>query len=103
MDGLADARPTFDRGTLTLALPGGRPLADGRRALRNPAVQDAVDRCYPPNTLVEVVPLPDTGSDRDRQDALERQVLADPAMKRILAALDAQLHRVVPYTDGEEP
>ncbi len=97
---LAKAQARLDRGTLTLSLPGGRKLAEGRRAAKNnPAVVEAVHRYYSDTTSLEVIPLPGTGSDRDRQDALERLVLADPDMQRILRALDAQLHRVVPLTD----
>jgi hypothetical protein len=97
---LAKAQARLDKGTLTLSLPGGRKLAEGRRAAKNnPAVVEAVHRYYSDQTSLEVIPLPGTGSDRDRQDALERMVLADPDMQRILRALDAQLDRVVPLTD----
>lgn len=99
---LADGRAKLDRGTLLISLPGGRPLAEGRRAAKhNPAVEEAVHRYYSESTSLEVIALPDTGSDRDRQDALERQVLADPDYQRIVRALDAQLSRVVPLTDGD--
>ena len=97
---LAKAQARLDKGTLTLSLPGGRKLAEGRRAAKNnPAVVEAVHRYYSDTTSLEVIPLPGTGTDRDRQDALERLVLADPDMQRILRALDAQLDRVVPLTD----
>lgn len=98
---LAEGQPTLDRGILTIALRGGRVLADGRRALRNPALADAVARCYPDRTQVDVIPLAGTGTKKDVQDALERKVLADPDMKRILEALDATLTRVIPLTDGD--
>ncbi|MCB9677538.1 MAG: hypothetical protein H6737_20685 [Alphaproteobacteria bacterium] len=99
---LAEGRVKLDRGTLLISLPGGRKLAEGRRAAKhNPAVEEAVHRYYSETTTLEVIALPDTGSDRDRQDALERQVLADPDIQRIVRALDAQLNRVVPLTDGD--
>jgi len=99
---LATGRARLERGTLIISLPGGRKLAEGRRAAKNnPAVLEAVHKFYAPHTALEVIPLPNTGSDRDRQDALERRVLTDPGIQRIVRALDAQLHRVVPLTDGD--
>ncbi|MCA9568741.1 MAG: hypothetical protein KC656_12905, partial [Myxococcales bacterium] len=98
---LAKGRATLDRGTLTVALHGGRELAEGRRALRDPTVVELVARHYGERVKVDVDALLDTGTENDRQKALARKVLADPDVKRVVDALGATLLRAVPLTDGE--
>lgn len=99
---LATGRPTLDRGTLTLALPSGRALAEGRRSLRNPTVVEAVLEHYGERVKVEVEALPDTGTASDRRKALARKVLADPDVKRVIDTLGATLLRAVPLTDNDD-
>ncbi len=97
---LATGRPTFDRGTLTVALPAGRPLAEGRRALSQAAVVEQLTRHYGDSVEVVVEALPDTGTQGDRQKALTRKVLAQPEIQRAQSVLGAKLLRVVPLEDG---
>lgn len=98
---LADGVPLLDRGTLTVSLPGGMLLAQGRRATRNAEVVDAVARHYSERVSIDVIALPDTGTASDRRKALAKKVLDDPDVQRVVAALGATLLRVVPLTDGE--
>ena len=98
---LATGQAVLDRGTLTISLPGGKKLADGRRACRDGEVLDALKKFYPGRPKIDVIPLPNTGSSRDRASALEKQALADPTIHNIITTLEATLLRVVPFTDGD--
>lgn len=69
--------------------------------MRNAAVVEAVARHYGDRVKVDVIALPNTGTASDRQKALAKKVLTDPAIQRVMASLGASLLRAVPLTDGE--
>lgn len=99
---LAQGEPDFRDGVLRIAVPAGRPLAEARRAVADERVAELLAREYPPGTAVEVVPQSGTGTAADREQALRREVLADPAAARILRGLSAEIERVVPLRGTQE-
>ena len=72
-------------------LPAGRSLAEARRALRSPEVEAAVTAHLPPGTTLSALPRTGTGTSADEDTALEREILDDPTIVRMMAALGAEL------------
>ena len=99
---LASGRHALEDGVLTVTLPAGRLLAEARRATEERAVHAVVERYYPPGTRLEVRAQVGTGSARDQQAALQRQLMEDPPTRRVIDALGAQIERVTALTDGED-
>ena len=98
-DRLAEGVGVLRNGLLRISLPAGRTLAEGRRAREQADVLEALARHFPSATGIEVVPLAGTGTRVDRQAQLQREVLEDPALSRVIEALDANLEQVTSLHD----
>jgi len=96
---LARGEPSLVEDVLTITLPGGRSLADGRRALRRDDVRAAIDRHFGPNVATEVSPA--AGTSPDAPSVLEKQALDDPGIQRVMRALGATLESVVELTNKD--
>jgi DNA polymerase-3 subunit gamma/tau len=99
---LADGEPRWTEAGLTVILEAGRPLAEARRSLRMPAVDEAIRRHLGPAARIDAVARAGTGTTTDAQRALERVVREDPRVARLIHLLGATLDRVRP-DDTEEP
>jgi len=99
-DRLAQGVGVFRDGKLRISLPAGRTLAEGRRAREQAAVLDVLTRHYPPGTRIEVVPMAGTGTSADMQAALQREVLEDAAMRRVIDGLGGKLETATSLRDN---
>jgi hypothetical protein len=79
---------------LAIELPAGRMLAEARRALRLPAVEQSITRHFGLAMRVEALARPGTGTSTDDQQALERELLDDPTVQRFVSTLGAELESV---------
>lgn len=86
-----------DNDRVRLILSGGRTLAIASRLAEHPEVVKALAASYPGRRLA----LEASRSGRVDSAQLEREFLADPALKRIVQTLGATVERVVPYPDEE--
>jgi len=84
---------------LRLILPAGRPLAEATRVSGDPAVAAALEASYPAGTELA---LEASRSGRIDRAQLEREFLADPALRRIVQTLGATIERVEPHTPPSE-
>ena len=83
---------------LRLILPAGRPLAEAERLLKDPTIAKALEASYPAGTAIA---LEASRSGRVDSAQLEREFLADPALRRIVQTLGATIERVEPHTSEE--
>ncbi|NCG18403.1 MAG: DNA polymerase III subunit gamma/tau [Rhodobacterales bacterium] len=97
---LGEGEAVYRGQTLRIALPAGHALAEARRTVQLDAVRSAVEAHYPPGTRVELTAVDGTGSTKDQEDHLKKIVLKDPALQRVIKALDAKLQSVVKLADG---
>ena len=91
---LAQASASVRNNVLTLSLPAGRPLAEGRRARTEPDIEGAIRAKFPRIEGIQVEPAKGTGTDREHQQVLKRQLLEDPACRRIVEKLGAEIESV---------
>ena len=87
------------QGRLVLQVPSGRKLAGARRWMDRPDVRAALRSGWPSVDAVDLVPLPGTGTPREQEEAMRRELLADPAVRDILTALDATIDKVTSLRD----
>jgi hypothetical protein len=76
---------------IDVEIPAGRALAEARRALRAPELEAAIAAHLPPGTRVAAVPRAGSGTTADEDAALEREILDDPTIVRMMGALGAEL------------
>lgn len=102
---LAEGRARLDGKTLVVQLKAGRALAEARQAVDNRGVLAQLAEHYGPEAKLVAEPLPGTGSKREQQQALMREVAANPDMQRVLTRLKGQLQHVVKKRTepGSEP
>ncbi|MEN0065604.1 MAG: DNA polymerase III subunit gamma/tau [Myxococcota bacterium] len=96
---LAAGDPLWQNGTLTIRVPAGRALAEARRAQELPEVARAVDVHFSGHAKLQTAPLPGTGTPKEHQQALQREVLDDPDYQRIIRALGAEIDTVTSLRD----
>ncbi len=96
---LAEGNSEVRGGVLTVTLPAGRALAEGRRAKGLPEVAGALRKFFPNVQNIDVVALPGSGTASDRDNALRTEVLDDPACKRLIEAMGAELDSVTSLRD----
>ncbi len=90
---LLQGDPRFTPAGVVVELPAGRTLAEARRALRQPDVVRLVERDLPGQRL-DAVAQAGTGTPADELKAIEQEVLQDPQIQRMIAALGAELESV---------
>ena len=98
---LAAGVPRLREGVLQIALPNGRLEAEGRRAMRRPEVAEALCRCYPEGTTIDVVKRAEGADNPFENDDMLREARRDPAVQRIAETLGATVTAVVSLRDGE--
>ncbi len=99
-DRLAQGVGVYTHLKLRISLPAGRTLAEGRRARDTTAVLDVLHRHFPAGTRIDVVPIAGTGTSADVQASLQREVLEDPAMRRVIDGFGANLESVTSLRDN---
>ena len=96
---LAEGEAEMREGRLVVKLPAGRALAEARRAVEQPHLQELFRRRFPNLNAIELEILVGTGTDAERQRALQQAALADPEVRRIVVALGAEVELVTSLRD----
>jgi len=96
---LTGGEPSLVGECLRVRVPTTRAQAAARLAAADPAVERALHAAWPGVTLLITTPSDPRGMVAD--ESLKRSAMEDPAIRRIVDTLGADLENVTPLDDGE--